>query len=89
MTAHEIVIRLGRPFDVQGDSGQFLAGVREIRIPFADRESAEAVPPDCPHTATPQIDRDDLDMCPCGHRHVKIAVWGSGIRQAAEIEEGA
>jgi hypothetical protein len=40
--AHEIVIRLGRPFGVQTDHGAFLAGVREITIPFADRESAEA-----------------------------------------------
>lgn len=42
MTAHELVIRLGRPFDLQGDSGWFLADVREITVPFSDRESAEA-----------------------------------------------
>lgn len=41
MTAHELVIRLGRPFDVRLGNGAFLADVREIMIPFADRESAE------------------------------------------------
>ena len=42
MTAHELVIRLGRPFDIQAGDGAFLAGVSEITIPFGDRESAEA-----------------------------------------------
>jgi hypothetical protein len=42
VTAHEIVIRLGRPFDVQTDHGAFRANVREITVPFADQQSAEA-----------------------------------------------
>jgi hypothetical protein len=42
VTAHEIVIRLGRPFDIQTGDGAFLAGVREITVPFGDRESAES-----------------------------------------------
>lgn len=42
MGSHEVVIRLGRPFDMQTDRGVFLTGVREITVPFADRESAEA-----------------------------------------------
>jgi len=37
-----------------------------------------APPPDCPVTGWPQIDRDDLDMCKCGHRHLKIEAWGGG-----------
>lgn len=43
MTAHELVIRFGRPLDIQADrGGPFRADVREVTIPFADRESAEA-----------------------------------------------
>lgn len=44
MTAHEVVIRFGRPFDVHLSNGFFVTDVREIAvtIPFADRESAEA-----------------------------------------------
>jgi hypothetical protein len=38
--AHELVIRLGRPFDIQ-IRGEF-RDTTEITIPFADRESAEA-----------------------------------------------
>ena len=33
---------------------------------------------DCPVTGGPQIDRDDLDMCPCGHRHIRITGYGGG-----------
>lgn len=42
MASHELVIRFGRPFDVQVPGGAFLRDVREVTIPFADRESAEA-----------------------------------------------
>lgn len=44
MTAFEVVIRLGRPFDVHLSNGFFVTEVREITvtIPFGDRESAEA-----------------------------------------------
>lgn len=35
-------------------------------------------PPECPVTGWPQIDRDDLDMCECGHRHVRVQAWGGG-----------
>jgi hypothetical protein len=35
-------------------------------------------PPDCPVTGWPQIDRDDLDMCWCGHRHITITAYGGG-----------
>ena len=42
MTAHEVAIRFGRPFDVQTPAGGWLGDVREITVPFADRESAEA-----------------------------------------------
>lgn len=36
-------------------------------------------PPECPVTGWPQIDRGDLDMCPCGHRHVRIECFGGGV----------
>lgn len=42
MTSHEIVIRLGRPFDVRLGNGAFLADVREVTVTFNDRKSAEA-----------------------------------------------
>ena len=52
VTSHELVIRLGRAFDVRiparfNDNGHptggaFLADVREIAVTFNDRESAEA-----------------------------------------------
>ena len=40
VAAHEIVIRLARPFDVQV-GGTFVNNVREITIPFGDQRSAE------------------------------------------------
>ena len=40
MTAHEVVIRLGRPFDIR-IRGEFKS-VTEVTIPFTDRESALA-----------------------------------------------
>lgn len=39
---HEVVIRLGRPFDIQGERGPFAVGVREVTITFDSREAAEA-----------------------------------------------
>jgi hypothetical protein len=48
VTAFEVVIRLGRPFDVEthvtaGGTGRITSGVREITIPLTGgRESAEA-----------------------------------------------
>jgi hypothetical protein len=42
LTAHELVIRFGRSFDIRTGRGAFLADVREITVPFADRESAES-----------------------------------------------
>jgi len=43
VTAHEIVVRLGRPFDIKLQGVPFaFVSTREIAIPFADLESAEA-----------------------------------------------
>lgn len=43
MTVFEVVIRLGRAFDIQTGNGSFVAGVREITIAFpGGREFAEA-----------------------------------------------
>jgi hypothetical protein len=36
------------------------------------------IPADCPVTGWPQIDRPDLDMCSCGHRHITITCWAGG-----------
>jgi hypothetical protein len=40
VTAHEVVIRFGRPFDIR-IRGEF-RDTTEVTIPFADQESAEA-----------------------------------------------
>lgn len=36
------------------------------------------VPPECPVTGWPQFDDPAYDMCTCGHRHIKVTVWGGG-----------
>ena len=81
MSSYEIVIRLGRPFDihvttVQG--GAFLAGMREITVPFADRESAEAAQREITVHVRPVHDAGGEDYRP--------VVAGEVIRAAAEIE---
>lgn len=35
-------------------------------------------PPDCPVIGWPQIDRPDLGMCSCGHRHITFTIYGGG-----------
>jgi len=75
---YEIVIRLGRPFDLQGDGGQFLAGVREITVPFADRESAEAAQREITVFVRPVHD--------AGGEDYRTVVPGEVIRQQPEIE---
>ena len=77
---YEVVIRLGRPFDLQGDGGWFLAGVREITVPFADRESAEAAQREITVHVRPVHDAGGEDYRP--------VVAGEVIRPAAEIESG-
>lgn len=42
VTSHELVIRLGRPFDVQTRDGTFLVDVTALTIPFDNREAAES-----------------------------------------------
>jgi hypothetical protein len=41
VTAHEVVITLGRPFDITANTFS-VYDVREVRVPFADQQSAEA-----------------------------------------------
>jgi hypothetical protein len=36
-------------------------------------------PPECLVFGGPQIDRPDLDMCSCGHRHIAIVTWEGGV----------
>ena len=74
---HEIVIKFGRPFDIHTDWGAFLAGVREITVPFADRESAEAARREITVSVRPVHDAGGEDYHP--------VVSGEVIRQAAEI----
>lgn len=77
---HEIAIRLGRPFDIHTPNGAFLADVREITVPFADRESAEAAQREIAVSVRPVHDAGGEDYRP--------VVAGEVIRQAAEIEGG-
>ena len=78
MTAHELVIRLGRPFDIDTNWGAFLADVREIRVGFLDRESAEAAQREITVHVRPVHDAGGEDYRP--------VVAGEVIRPAAEIE---
>lgn len=73
---YEIVIRLGRPFDIDTGDGTFL-GVREITIPFADQQSAEAAAAEVRITVRPVHDTGGEDYHP--------VVPGEVIRQPAEI----
>lgn len=78
MSSYEIVIRLGRPFDIHTANGAFLADVREITVPFADRESAEAAQREITVHVRPVHDAGGEDYRP--------VVAGEVIRAAAEIE---
>jgi hypothetical protein len=69
LTAHEIVIRLGRPFDVQfrGEHGGVpfaFSTTSEITVPFADRESAEAAQRDITVSVRPVRDAGGEDYRP-------------------------
>lgn len=64
VSAHEVVIRFGRPFDVHTTGGAFLASVREITVPFADRESAEAAQREITVFARPVHDAGGEDYRP-------------------------
>lgn len=90
MTAHEVVIRLGRPFDVLiddefktpprlwiGEEDRFQK-VTEIRIPFADQASAEAALAEVSLSV-----RAVHDTCGEDYRPV---VAGEVLRAAGELE---
>ena len=81
MTAHEVVIRFGRPFDVSTPGGAFLADVREITVPFADKESAEAAQREITVSVRPVHD--------AGGEDYRRVVPGEVVREPAEIEPGA
>lgn len=78
-TEHEVVVRFGRPFDAQV-FGTVLAGVREITIPFADRESAEAAQREISVCVRPVRD--------IGGERYRPVVAGVVVREPAEIEGG-
>ena len=64
MTAHELVIRFGRSFDIRTPRGAFLADVREVTVPFADRESAEAAQREITVSVRPVHDAGGEDYRP-------------------------
>ena len=78
MTAHEVVIRFGRPFDISTDQCAFLADVREITVPFADRESAEGAQREITVHVRPVHDAGGEDYRP--------VVPGEVVREPAEID---
>lgn len=86
MTAHEVVIRFGRPFDVQfrgTHSGAPFAftTTSEITVPFTDRESAEAAQREITVHVRPVHD--------AGGEDYRTVVPGEVIREPAEIEPGS
>ncbi len=80
MTSHEIVIRFGRPFDIRTGRDAFLADVREITVPFADRESAEAAQREITVHVRPVHD--------AGGEDYHTIVHGEVVREPAGIEQG-
>jgi len=86
VTAHEVVVRFGRPFDVRardctaGTGGDTFRTVREIAVPFADRESAEAAQREITVHVRPVHDAGGEDYRP--------VVAGEVVREPAEIEGG-
>ncbi len=80
MTAHEVVIRFGRPFDISTSSGAYLAGISEITVPFADRESAEAAQREITVHVRPVHD--------AGGEDYRREVPGEVVREPAGIEQG-
>jgi len=62
VTAHEVVIRLGRPFDIR-IRGEF-RDTTEVTIPFADRESALAASLEVTVTVRPVHDAGGEDYRP-------------------------
>ena len=74
---HEIVIRLGRPFDVQVD-GAWIYGITEITVPFGDAGSAMQAEEELSVFVRPVHDAGGEDYRP--------VVAGEVIRGAAEIE---
>lgn len=79
MTEHQIVIRFGRPFDLQLRTS-VLAGVREITVPFADRESAESAQREITVSVRPVHDAGGEDYRP--------VVPGEVIREPADVPRG-
>jgi len=79
VTGHQIVIRFGRPFDLQLRTS-VLAGVREITVPFADRESAEAAQREITVSVRPVRDAGGEDYRP--------VVPGEVIREPADVPRG-
>lgn len=75
MTAHEVVIRLGRPFDVQVNGR---SGVREITVPFASRESAEGALSEMQVFIRPVHD--------VGGENYRPVVAGEVLRLAGELD---
>jgi len=87
VSEHEVVVRFGRPFDIRArdctldTGGDTFRTVREITVPFADRESAEAAQREITVSVRPVHDAGGEDYRP--------VVPGEVIREPAEIEGGA
>jgi hypothetical protein len=81
MAAREVVIRFGRPFDILTGQGVFVANVREIRVPFADQQSAEAAAAEIQVSVRPVHDAGGEDYRP--------VMAGEVLREPAVIEGGS
>jgi hypothetical protein len=86
VTEHEVVVRFGRPFDVRardltvGTGGDTFRTVREITVPFADRESAEAAQREINVHVRPVHDAGGEDYRP--------VVPGEVVREPADVPRG-
>lgn len=76
MADHELVIRLGRPFDVQ-IGGRWHEGAREITIPFARREDAEG--------AQREVQLFVRQVHDAGGEHYRTVVQGSVERPGTDL----
>jgi hypothetical protein len=79
VTAHEVVITLGRPFDITANTFS-VYDVREVRVPFADQQSAEAAAAEIVVSVRPVHDAGGEDYRP--------VVLGEVVREPAAIEDG-
>lgn len=77
MTAHEVVIRLGHPFDIKVNGQPWAVDVREVTIPFDNQAAAEA--------AAREITVSVREVHDAGGEDYRPVVAGEVVRVRGEI----